>query len=141
MLDNLSPRNCSTNRFAEKVDLGFSAEFHRKIGKQFATQARSALRLSHFLSNYLQNGLAVEGKRRNKLTENMILGEMAAMIIAEPAIGAVSMQFEESVFPGRRFFAPTALYNKMLDELQFCKLPFLKYCMVPRCSVTLAPPP
>ncbi|OQV25125.1 hypothetical protein BV898_00818 [Hypsibius exemplaris] len=123
MLDNLSPRNCSTSRFAEKVDLGFSQEFNRKISKQFATQARSALRLSHFLSNYLQNGLAVEGKRRNKLTENMILGEMAAMIIAEPAIGAVSMQFEESVFPGRRFFAPTALYNKMLDELQFYHYP------------------
>ncbi|XP_055327918.1 uncharacterized protein LOC129581073 [Paramacrobiotus metropolitanus] len=123
MLDNLSPRNCSANRFAEKVDLGFSQEFGRKIAKQFATQARSALRLSHFLSNYLQNGIAVEGKRRNKLTENMILGEMAAMIIAEPAIGAVSIQFEDSIFPGRRFFAPTALYNKMLDELQFYHYP------------------
>lgn len=33
---------------------------------------------------------------------------------------AVSIQFEDGVFPGRRFFAPTALYNKMLDELQFC---------------------
>lgn len=87
MLDNLSPRNCSASRFAEKVDLGFSQEFSRKIAKQFATQGRSALRLSHFLSNYLQNGLHVDGKRRNKLTENTVLGEMAAMIIAEPAIG------------------------------------------------------
>ena len=127
MLDNLSPRNCSVSRFAEKVDLGFSQEFNRKIAKQFATQARSALRLSHFLSNYLQNGIIVDGRRKNKLTENMILGEMAAMIIAEPATGAVSMQFEESVFPGRRFFAPTALYNKMLDELQFYHYPGKPY--------------
>lgn len=55
------------------------------------------------------------------------------VIVAEPSVGAMSISFEENVFPGRRFYAPTALYNKLLDELQFCKFsPFFFHAHMTR---------
>lgn len=119
MLDSLTPQNCS-NRQADdtRIDLGLSGTLKKQMAKQFAPQARIALRLAHFLSNYLQNTVNPNGES-NILTETLIRAEMAAVIVAEPTVGSMAVAFEEGVFPGKKYYSPTALYNKVLDELQF----------------------
>jgi hypothetical protein len=106
--------NCKT--FSNRAmllpgDVGYGAAY------QFDTQARSALRISHLLSNWFQNVIPGENfgylKGGNRIHHELMFGEVLANVMADYKVLSSGVYFEPHVFEdwdgkSREFFGPFA---------------------------------
>jgi len=112
--DSINKDNCHTFKTDE---LELPGDVAYNVEKVFSSQARTALRLSHFLSNFMQNIDAYEeyGTLRgdNLLNIELIFGEVLANVMGDLKLKGSGVFFDEEKFIGpdgrtRQFFGPYA---------------------------------
>lgn len=95
----LDKDNC---RFRELYELYLPGNTGYGVNKQFEAQGRTALRLSHFLSNFLQNVDEYEQfgnlKGDRRLNETHIFGEVLASVMADFKVLGMGVYFDRYKF-------------------------------------------
>ena len=103
-----------------KSDLILSSSVSYGIESQFEPQARTALRLAHFLSNYYQNADMAENfgilKGGKPLHQDLLFGEVLANVMADNRILSSGVFFDEYQFLRedgflKKLFGPWAFKN------------------------------
>ncbi|KAK2162767.1 hypothetical protein LSH36_92g05014 [Paralvinella palmiformis] len=120
--DSVNSENCARKKPEELMlpgDVAYGVE------KQFSAQARTALRLSHFLSNFMQNIDMYEeyGNLRGDRLLNIeqLFGEVVANVMGDLRIRGSGLFYDVDKFIGpggrtRQFFGPYAYRYEKEDE-------------------------
>lgn len=112
--DEVNRNNCMTYK---KEELELPGDVSYGVDEQFTYQARTALRLAHFLSNFLQNIDRYEeyGNLRgdNLLNVELIFGEVLANVMGDFKIKGSGVFYDIDKFEGpdgrtRQYFGPYA---------------------------------
>jgi len=112
--DEVNRNNCLTYK---KEELELPGDVSYGVDQQFSNQARTALRLAHFLSNFLQNIDRYEeyGNLRgdNLLNVELIFGEALANVMGDFKIKGSGVFYDIDKFEGpdgrtRQYFGPYA---------------------------------
>lgn len=120
--ESVNRDNCHT--FKEE-ELELPGDVAYGVEKQFSSQARTALRLSHFLSNFLQNIDLYEeygNLRGDKLLNiELLFGEVLANVMGDLMIKGSGVFYDIDKFKGpdmltRQFFGPYAYRYEKEDE-------------------------
>nr|XP_018903334.1 PREDICTED: uncharacterized protein LOC109034569 [Bemisia tabaci] len=119
-IHEVRPDNCSlysTEQLELTGDYGFGAE------EQFENEAKMAVRLSNFISAFLQVSDPKEvysGKRQpdKPLTEDQMFAETLSLVLGDSKIWAAGTYWERNKFTNRTLFAPYA-YKKILNTRNF----------------------
>ena len=117
-VQSIFPSNCMNK---PKWHLKLPGDVAYGVETQFEPQARTALRLSHFLSNYLQNANPLEtfGVHRGgrNLHQGLIFGEVLANVMADFRIMSSGVFFDSNLFledngEYKELFGPWAFRRK-----------------------------
>jgi hypothetical protein len=120
--ESVNKDNCYTFKDEE---LELPGDVAYGVEKQFSSQARTALRLSHFLSNFLQNIDLYEeygNLRGDKLLNiELLFGEALANVMGDLKIKGSGVFYDIDKFKGpdlltRQFFGPYAYRYEKEDE-------------------------
>ncbi|XP_077288541.1 uncharacterized protein LOC143912950 [Arctopsyche grandis] len=119
-IHEVQPFNCSKYHPKDLVlrgDLSFGAE------EQFANEANMAVRLSNFISAFLQISDPKEvysGKRvaDKPLSEDQMMGETLALMLGDSKIWSAGTFWDRNKFTNRTLFAPYA-YKTQLNTRKF----------------------
>ena len=120
--DSVTPENCLEKK---PEDLRLPGDVAYGVEKQYSAQARTALRLSHFLSNFMQNIDMYEeygNLRGDKLLNiELLFGEVVANVMGDLRIRGSGIFYDVDKYRGpdgrtRQFFGPYAYRYEKDDE-------------------------